>query len=1326
MLNVPCEGCKAPYSIDERRVPDAGLKMRCPKCGHAFLVRKPERAASPLATPPAPPAGGGGAARFGEIELDLPLVAGRPATPGASANERADAGGRPPSMPDFGELDLDLPALAADLPTPSAGVRTLGRPPAVSGSAAKPVAPAPRPAPPLPPSHAKPSLPGQGAPPVTAPKPARGGPSTMPTQPEIPVAKVGRPQAAAAPMSIDLPIVQPELPAVARRPAPPAPAPKGSPLGAKDLPIVQPAAKGARRDPGGDLPARFEPELPAVFGRGVERASASGGAALPELAAHPRGADLPALAEPAVALPVARAAADLPAVFAGAELPVLAPDAPHLPAPVEDARFLPSRSAEAARGPAPDATASPFDDFGELELPTEADLPPAPAAPHERSGAFPPFEEPTFASTATAEPAFGELDFGDPLPPPAPARPAEPPLALSGDSQASGPAFGEIALGEIAEASSIATEAAIPTRGAPSKPPASPFDEAIGLAAVAAPPPASRMGAAAPVRLERPRNTRDERKAPRGKWIAAAVLASLVAGGGALQLTPYGAFAHLAIADAVHASEYARRVAQASTDARTRFGQDTYADASRVAEDLAREHGAAPRARALQAYAAYALAFVDLRFGSDAGRTSRAQRFVHEAQEANPSLPELPLAAGAHALAVGDDVKAARVLDAAPQLASGPYAVEASFLRGEIALKRRDAKAAVLAFERAAASPSSAQASFGLARAHALAGDVEKARDAIEKTLASNPEHVGARILRAELALDHDYDAQAALGDAEAVLGAGRAAASPLELGAAHAVVGASKLLTGDTAGARAAFEQASKLESRSARALVGLGDVLVAEGRTAEALGRYEAAAQIDPSFLPAIVGTASCKVQLEQLAAAKATLAAARERFPKAWELAHTLAAAEQALGNREEAERYAREAMSLVSPSHPHAVEPFQRLASMLASQGRGEEAERALDEARAKLPSTAALHRAIGEVAASRGKFDAAVKEFGLALARDPKSLKARFQLATTLRRTKRFDDARTEFDAIAAADPAYPGLALERGLLFEQAGELAKALEQFQSALAKAPDDPDLALRVGAAFVAIRRPDDALPVLKTVLDKRPTSAEAHHFVGRAYLARGEASHAEAMRFLKRAVELDPNRAEYHLYVGWAANDAVPAQLGLARDAIDKAIALDSLLPEAYWQRGVVLRKQGAVEDALRDLRRALELKPTLDAAHASLAETYEDKNLGTLAMGEWARAIAADDSQPYWRYRYGRLLAEKGNVQEAARHLAFAADKAAEAAARPGWLATAEFNAAETLRRAGRRAEAVEHYKRFLAIAPAQSPDRADAARALASLEGAPR
>src|ERR1041385_2353305 len=41
MFKVECPGCRAPYQVDERRVPPSGLKMRCPKCGTSFQVDPP-------------------------------------------------------------------------------------------------------------------------------------------------------------------------------------------------------------------------------------------------------------------------------------------------------------------------------------------------------------------------------------------------------------------------------------------------------------------------------------------------------------------------------------------------------------------------------------------------------------------------------------------------------------------------------------------------------------------------------------------------------------------------------------------------------------------------------------------------------------------------------------------------------------------------------------------------------------------------------------------------------------------------------------------------------------------------------------------------------------------------------------------------------------------------------------------------------------------------------------------------------------------------------------------------------------------------------------
>jgi tetratricopeptide (TPR) repeat protein len=255
-------------------------------------------------------------------------------------------------------------------------------------------------------------------------------------------------------------------------------------------------------------------------------------------------------------------------------------------------------------------------------------------------------------------------------------------------------------------------------------------------------------------------------------------------------------------------------------------------------------------------------------------------------------------------------------------------------------------------------------------------------------------------------------------------------------------------------------------------------------------------------------------------------------------------------------------------------------------------------------------------------------------------------------------------------------------------------------------------------------VAVDKPDDALPILRKVLEKRANSAEANHYLGRALFARSSSSTGEAMRFLKRATELDPNHAEYHLFVAWAANESNSREaLGLARDEVDKAFALDKLNGDVFWQRGVLERKQGAVVDAVKDLRRALQLKPSRIEAHAALAECLEDKNEVDAALAEWQRAVAGNGRVPAWRYRYGKLLLERGDAADAVKHLSFAVENTEKVDVRPGWYADLQFQAAEALRKSGRGKDAILRYQRFLEVAPASSPDRRDAVRAIAQLGG---
>jgi tetratricopeptide (TPR) repeat protein len=1206
-----------------------------------------------------------------------------PAKPAAPPSPAAPPAARPamplsePPTP-IDDLDFDLPAVPADLPA------------ARSGHADLPV-----------------TRPRQGAP-TKGPAPVRPPESrSVSTRPAIQRASSPTAPTFEADLPVPLPAAHPDLP-VMRSAVADLPAARAAAAEAKreaflsDLPVI------ATGDPSGGAAAGLPVIAAALPATGVGRANLPVAAAALPVRADPR-ANLPS---PAAALPV-RQQPGLPDI--AATLPVRLDS---LPAPLGGTGFgeieLPTfdsvpptpKAAPPAGNAPPDST---FGLFGEIDLPHES--PPSSGRGSRAS------HGPTSSAPPVDAADFGDLQLDDhPRSMRSAKVPSNPVPSLRSDAPqaAGGMSFGEVDIGGTGgEGSSIGLDAAD-----------------LGRALEA--PVLHQAAASTQVRGPAVRPASVPPKARRRsvvKTVGIGALVLLALAGAALQLTPYGAFGYLVLGDLVRAGDYRRATATAIADGGKMRAPDTYEAAKSALDATVAAQARTDRARPLAAYAAFADYATTMRFGADTARSSRVVQLLAGLPTDQP-VQYADVARAEQAAVGGDLAKARKALDDAGKALAidDPIQRDLALAAGDLAVAARDGAAAAIAFKRALALGDDARVRYGLAVSDDLLGDLASTRQEVDATLASSPGHPGALTLRARR--DGAVDAGKALADLAMVLeGPSRSKASPAELSRAYAAKAWVSLERGGATDAREAFAQAVTLDPRNVDALNGQGRLFLNEERATEALARFDTALGIDPALPETIAYDAEAKIALERLADAKQQLAAARERFPKNVAILMLLGRVEQHLGNSDAAEADLRAAIALVDPTRPDAVLPYVALSKLLSERGRMPDAKLALDEAKKKLSPSPALDRAFGEISELQGDYDGAIAHYNAALAKDPKDATSHFRLGVALRRTRKFDEAVTELDKVAAVDKDYPGLSLERGLLFEESGDVQKAIEQFNGALAKAPDDPDLQLRVGAAYVAIGRGDEALPMLHKVLDKRPASAEANHFIGRALMIDGGQSQADALRYLKRAVELDPNRAEFHVYVAWAANDATPAQLELARDEIDKALAIDTVNPEAYWQRGVLERMEGAVEDAVKDENRALALRPTRYEARATLAECYEDKNQDAAALVEWARAIAGDAEapgsdtvrHPFWRYRYGKLLMEHGGPAAALVQLLPAVATAEKMSLKPGWLAPLEFLVADALRKTGKRADAVDHYKRFLEIAPVNSPDRLDAQQALSAL-----
>jgi len=164
-------------------------------------------------------------------------------------------------------------------------------------------------------------------------------------------------------------------------------------------------------------------------------------------------------------------------------------------------------------------------------------------------------------------------------------------------------------------------------------------------------------------------------------------------------------------------------------------------------------------------------------------------------------------------------------------------------------------------------------------------------------------------------------------------------------------------------------------------------------------------------------------------------------------------------------------------------------------------------------------------------------------------------------------------------------------------------------------------------------------------------------------GRFYLNRQtKADNARALEALNRAITIDSNFAAAWAELAQAyvwklflfAPEDKTAELEAFR-AVDKALNLDSDLPEAYLARGRLLwtpANHFPHDKAIQEYRHALALNPSLDEARNQLALVLGHVGLLDEALAELNKALATNPNNNLARFRIGETLLFQGKDQEA--------------------------------------------------------------------------
>lgn len=201
----------------------------------------------------------------------------------------------------------------------------------------------------------------------------------------------------------------------------------------------------------------------------------------------------------------------------------------------------------------------------------------------------------------------------------------------------------------------------------------------------------------------------------------------------------------------------------------------------------------------------------------------------------------------------------------------------------------------------------------------------------------------------------------------------------------------------------------------------------------------------------------------------------------------------------------------------------------------------------------------------------------------------------------------------EFQLAASMDPNEKNL-FDWGNELLIHNNIGPATEVFKRGIAAYPTSQRMYIGLGIADYSGNRYDEAIEALCHASDLNPSDPRPYLFLGKMYnVSPGKAG--QVVREMKRFTETNPENAlAYYYYAlsSWKGTHGDGQQAmdpGEVEALLRKSIALDSRLAEAHLQLGVLLEDLHRDEEAVLELRAAVQFRPEDPDAHYRLAQAY---------------------------------------------------------------------------------------------------------------------
>jgi predicted Zn finger-like uncharacterized protein len=695
-----------------------------------------------------------------------------------------------------------------------------------------------------------------------------------------------------------------------------------------------------------------------------------------------------------------------------------------------------------------------------------------------------------------------------------------------------------------------------------------------------------------------------------------------------------------------------------------------------------------PEARAIWSQAVFAL---KRKYGkASAEDLAKATSELQNIKLLGEKHPEVLKAFASEALARRSSDEALGFLGDALARDSGD--LEAAFLRAEAYLQKKQPGQAKSEYEQLLKKrPKSARALHALGLLHRTQSELDEATESFEAALEADPAHLASAIELAELAIvSHRDVAKGASLLAPVLEDKAKATLAPAEAAKALALEAEALVVQGKLAQAVPLFEAALKADASNGFTQARLGNVYLQLHEADKAAPLLKQAVASSPESLDYAESYLSALIALGKMDEAQKVVQSVTSRFPGNAMLAYLSGRVAEAIDNAKEAEASYRRAIA----ADPKLTDAYLYLARLHIRFRRFGEAKPVLESGLEQAPENASLKVGMGELAFHERDLDRAQQELQGALELDPTLAAAHLGASKVYLERGKLDLAASAVGRALELDPRLPGGRLQHGVVLWKLGRLEEAVEALENALKD--DDRDLQVKVTLGAVELDRGDfkKARAYLAQALASNASDADANFYLARVEHAESHSS--QAIDSMKRALDFNAKNPVYHYWMGRILSDARKGDDALAE--WKRALELDPTYADALEVLGRAYFERNELRKAVKNYQQALASDPGRNAVQVAIGDVQMKMDDWDGAIASYTKALDRDPTVSGVHYQMGLAYEEKRQPKKAIESYLRAVQVEANAAdpwRQLGWLYKGQ----------GKKKEALAAFRKYLASRP---------------------